>query len=341
TSMATSQLMMRAARSFAPASPACSSAPENIGTKAVLKAPSANSRRNRLGKRKAAKKASAAGAVPSTAAISASRTKPATRLISVSEPTETKLRNRLMPPPSAIARPLVLGPLENAHQRVVDLLLAGAGVDLLPGEVGDVEDVHRLFAIGADMGRADGEAEIGDFPGEGVKQADAVEARDLDDGEFLRDGVGDRGLGRHLEGPQAPVVARDLAQVDEHLALALEQLPDRVDDAGGADLLVLVGGEGAPQAEGVDGAAVAAGEDLRADDRGVLHGAGPGDEREQARMVGRVEADLGDALEGPHPYGAGKGLGGEVGGADHAGVLDLQFRLGAQPVMVVMARHIG
>src|SRR3546814_17145055 len=66
TSMATSQAMMRDARSSAPSRPCCSSAPENMGTKAVLNAPSAKRRRNRLGKRKAAKKASAAGQVPST-----------------------------------------------------------------------------------------------------------------------------------------------------------------------------------------------------------------------------------------------------------------------------------
>ena len=55
------------------------------GTKAALNAPSANSRRNVLGMRKAAKKASATGPVPSAAAISTSRTKPSSRLISVPE----------------------------------------------------------------------------------------------------------------------------------------------------------------------------------------------------------------------------------------------------------------
>ncbi len=89
---ATSQLMIRLASSLAPSRPSVSSAPANIGTNAVLNAPSANSRRNRLGKRNAALNASDTGEIPSTAAISASRTKPKTRDTSVRPPTERKLR---------------------------------------------------------------------------------------------------------------------------------------------------------------------------------------------------------------------------------------------------------
>ena len=51
----TSQLMIRAAHSLAGSMPSCSSDLANSGMKAVLKAPSANSRRKRLGKRKAAR----------------------------------------------------------------------------------------------------------------------------------------------------------------------------------------------------------------------------------------------------------------------------------------------
>ena len=64
----------------------------NSGTNAELKAPSANSRRNRLGKRKATKKASATAPVPSTAAIRMSRTKPRARLTMVRPPTVAKAR---------------------------------------------------------------------------------------------------------------------------------------------------------------------------------------------------------------------------------------------------------
>ncbi len=64
----------------------------NNGTKAELKAPSPNRRRNRLGKRKATKKASATAPVPSTAAIRMSRAKPSTRLTMVKPPTVAKAR---------------------------------------------------------------------------------------------------------------------------------------------------------------------------------------------------------------------------------------------------------
>ena len=60
-----------------------------------------------------------------------------------------------------------------------------------------------------------------------------------------------------VNGLQPPVVARVVAEVARDLLLALQQLLHGVDDAGRADLLVLVGLEGAAQAEGVDGAAVA------------------------------------------------------------------------------------
>jgi hypothetical protein len=57
------------------------------GTKAALKAPSPNRRRNRLGRRSATKVASAIGPVPSMAAMRMSRTKPRMRLAIVQTPT--------------------------------------------------------------------------------------------------------------------------------------------------------------------------------------------------------------------------------------------------------------
>ena len=147
--------------------------------------------------------------------------------------------------------------------------------------------------------------------------------------------------GRQAERLEAPVVTALLAEVDQHLALALQQLLDGLDDAVGADLLVLVGGEGAAQPEGVERLAVAGRKDLRADDRGFAHGAGAGDQRQQPRMVGRIERDFSDALEGLDADRAGEGLVRVIGGADHLGVLELQLELGAQPVVIVVARHVG
>src|SRR5690606_14560919 len=65
----------------------------NIGTKAELKAPSANSRRNRFGNRNATRNASDTAPVPSAAAMNMSRMKPSARLDAVAPPTVTKLRS--------------------------------------------------------------------------------------------------------------------------------------------------------------------------------------------------------------------------------------------------------
>src|SRR5690606_15307751 len=204
-----------------------------------------------------------------------------------------------------LLRPLLAvdAALEDAEQGLTDLLLAERRLDLLAEEIGDVEDVDRLLAIGADMGGADGEAEIGNFAGQLVQQAGAIEAHDLDDGELAAEGVGDGDLRGHGERLEAPVVAAVLAEVDEHLAATLQQLLDRVDDAGCPYLLVLVGGEGAAQAEGIDRATVSGSEDLGADNRSIAHGAGPGDQRQQPRVVRGIEADLGNAFERLHADG--------------------------------------
>ena len=60
---------------------------EKIGTKAMLKAPSAKNRRNKLGIEKAITKASATGLEPRAPAINTSRRKPKTRDTKVQSPT--------------------------------------------------------------------------------------------------------------------------------------------------------------------------------------------------------------------------------------------------------------
>ena len=81
---------------LAPSVPLASISLENSGTKAALKAPSANRRRKVLGNWKAALKASATGPVPRAAAMNISRVKPRMRLISVPEATVANFRTRLM-----------------------------------------------------------------------------------------------------------------------------------------------------------------------------------------------------------------------------------------------------
>ena len=68
-----------------------------MGMKAELNAPSAKRRRNRFGKRKATKKASATGPEPRLAAINISLTKPNARLASVATPTVAKFFSIDMP----------------------------------------------------------------------------------------------------------------------------------------------------------------------------------------------------------------------------------------------------
>ena len=141
-----------------------------------------------------------------------------------------------------------------------------------------------------------------------------------------------------VNGLQAPVVARCPCPRSMGICLlALQQLLDVVDDAAWRGPSRPRRREGAAQAEGVDGAAVRGRKDLRADDRGLGHGAGAGDQRQQPRMVGRIERNLGDALEGLDADRAGERHVRRVGGADHPRVLDLQLGLGAQPVVVVVA----
>ena len=84
--------MASSAKARAASLPSPSRRLANSGTKAELKAPSPNRRRNRLGKRKATKNASATAPEPSVAAIRISRTKPNTRLSMVSPPTVAKAR---------------------------------------------------------------------------------------------------------------------------------------------------------------------------------------------------------------------------------------------------------
>src|ERR1700754_2925438 len=72
-----------------------------VGTKTAEKAPSPNSRRKVLGRRKATKKASACEVAPITRDISISRAKPAIRLTSVSPPMVPVALCRFMRSPAA------------------------------------------------------------------------------------------------------------------------------------------------------------------------------------------------------------------------------------------------
>ena len=78
------------------ASPSVSLEWASVGTKAWLKAPSPNRRRNRLGMRNATLKASVRPDAPKVAAISSSRTSPVTRDAKVNRDTVEAALNRLI-----------------------------------------------------------------------------------------------------------------------------------------------------------------------------------------------------------------------------------------------------
>ena len=159
---------------------------------------------------------------------------------------------------------------EDGQEALLDRLLAPLARHLLVGEVGDVENVHRLLAEGGDVRRGDVEVEVGQRAGELVEQAGAVEARDLHHRELVGERVVDQHLGRHREGADgaAPAHARLRHQVAEP-DLALEQLLDGLGDAPRAPQLVLVQVELAREQEGVEREPVAGRRDVRARDVGA------------------------------------------------------------------------
>src|SRR6056297_1102096 len=141
-----------ASRAKSSGSSSASSFLENIGTKAVLNAPSAKKRRNMLGRAKATKNASDTGPTPMKAAIRMSRTKPKTRLPRVQNPTVTN------PESSRIGRaaPVMSGPrpFRDPRNRVAQFafqaFLPGLGVQLQAEHVLYIEGVDHLRAIGRD-----------------------------------------------------------------------------------------------------------------------------------------------------------------------------------------------
>src|SRR5918992_3765747 len=186
------------AKALAAGRPSPSKVRANIGTKPALKAPSANSRRRKLGSLKATKNASANGPAPSTAAIMMSRTKPSTLEIRVIEPMVATERSR--PIGRAVASPGVGSAATARRSRLLQGRLGGglAGqsrshpaldladlrglADLQPEHVLDVEHVHHALAIGADVGARDDHAEILERLGDVVQEAGPVAAVDLEHG---------------------------------------------------------------------------------------------------------------------------------------------------------------
>ena len=96
TSAQTSTVAVASIRRCVTSSPSCTRLAPRIGTKACENAPSANSRRSRLGIRKATLKASVAAVAPKSAATNCSRTNPVTREARVSRETVDAALRRFM-----------------------------------------------------------------------------------------------------------------------------------------------------------------------------------------------------------------------------------------------------
>ena len=187
---------------------------------------------NVLGNWKAALKASAIGPVPRAAAISISRAKPSTRLISVPVATVANFRIRLIRRPwlatgacAGLARRWRAVPSSVAIRPLLDAGKARRVVDLLAGQVGDVEGVDDLFAEGGDVGRGNVERQIGQRTGDLRQQAGSVEALDLDDREAVGERVADLGARLDPESPGAALAAWRASRSSRAASLARRARP--------------------------------------------------------------------------------------------------------------------
>src|SRR4051812_31810488 len=160
----------------------------NSGRKAAVKAPSANSERNRLGSRNATKKASASGPAPRMRVISVSRMKPATRDTMVMPPTVAMARAKLMAAGSRrgartaaqrLGRRLVADVGQRRQQGGADLVELRLVRHLQPEHVLHIEDVDRRVAIGRDLRRGDLQRQLRQAARHLIEEARPVVAVDL------------------------------------------------------------------------------------------------------------------------------------------------------------------
>ena len=142
--------------------------------------------------------------------------------------------------------------------------------------------------------------------------------------------------GATVKAPSRPRLLAPLRHQRAEPDLALEQLLDGLGDAPRAAQLVLVLLELARQQERVEREAVARGRDVRARDVGAGGRAGAGKQRQQARMVGREQRQLGDGRERVGCEVAGELLAGASARADQLGVLHRLARVGPEPVVGIV-----
>ena len=164
----------------------------------------------------------------------------------------------------------------------------------------DIEGVYGRAALGANLGTGDVEVQVGQGPGNGVEEADAVFGFDLDDGPGSGGFVVEEDLGRDvLAGIGGVKRAGDLLAADQGGEINLLTGRGLVEDAFEAFALVGAGevaGEGVGDEVAVQDEAVGAGEDLGGEDVEAGGAEGAGDLAEQA---GAVPSMFGTGT-GPH-----------------------------------------
>ena len=143
------------------------------------------------------------------------------------------------------------------------------------------------------MGRRDIEIELGERRGQLIQKPRPIEAGDLHHRIAVGPLVVDRDRRLQREGADAALGRRPLGHHIRQPQFAAQGFLDRVGDAIGAPLFVFIAVEFARQRNGVEGAAVGRSIDLRVDDIGARHGAGPGDDRQQPGMIGRKQRQFG------------------------------------------------
>ena len=205
----------------------------------------------------------------------------------------------------------------------------------------DIEDVHDLLAIGRDLGARDLQIEPRQLAGHFIEEARPVAAIDFDDRMRGARLVVDEHTGHHGE---------DLRSAWEggwagELAMRL-QIPGQhiLEDHGEPGELVRAV-EWAPRQildpEGVERHAVRHRHDPGVDDVGAADRQRPGDAREEARVIGGVEGDLGhrsvliDAFFDGERRAAGFGL------AHQPGVPGMGLGIEGQPIERVAAGGEG
>ena len=125
------------------------------------------------------------------------------------------------------------------------------------------------------------------------------------------------------------------------MEFALERLADELAHPLRPALLVGVLGKLPVDHQRVERHAVDGGVDLRRGDVGAGRRAGPGQHREQPRMVGREHRDLGDRREGIGADGGADLLAPRLGFLDQPRMFELALVRHRDPVIVVVARHVG